>query len=403
MAAPPAEQSPGPARLAQIGLAAETAGGFALLISAQEIRSRQHGAAAVFGHTYAMPVFTTIELLQALVMLPSLLLSVLLFWQRRLWPLAAFLGLLGLQLGWNLALSHGFPGPAEIAAGLDFSYGPLILALARHLGWRERPGLGIWHALPVVLMPLALLAWPELSSSVWWLAGCSASVYLLLALRELDRYHRALRATHSAFEAQSLVWLRRAICGLLLVFLLDVLRVALRPHWPGSEPGLIIAIYLGALCFVGALVWRGLQQPALFAGISLDEPALAAAPTRQECAEDQNTVLASLAERIQRHLHEARPHLDAELTVQTLAAQLGAPAKQVSAAINQHLGRNFNDLINAARVEAACALLRDPARSGDKLLAIQLDAGFGSRTVFNAAFKRETGLTPSQWRRQNRP
>jgi AraC-like DNA-binding protein len=34
------------------------------------------------------------------------------------------------------------------------------------------------------------------------------------------------------------------------------------------------------------------------------------------------------------------------------------------------------------------------------LLAIQLDAGFGSRTVFNAAFKRETGLTPSQWRRQ---
>lgn len=55
-------------------------------------------------------------------------------------------------------------------------------------------------------------------------------------------------------------------------------------------------------------------------------------------------------------------------------------------------------MINAARVASACALLADPARRRDKLLAIQLDAGFGSKTVFNAAFKRETGMTPSAWR-----
>lgn len=350
-----------------------------------------------------MPVFTTIELLQALVMLPSLMLSASLFWKRMLWPLAAFLGLLGLQLGWNLALSHGFPGPSEIGAGLDFTYGPLILALVRHLGWRERPGLSLWHALPALLMPPALLVWPDLGKAIGWLVGASAITYLLRALYELDRYHRALRATHSAFEAQSLVWLRRVIWGLLLVFLLDVVRIAVRPLWPGSEPGLIAAIYLGALGFVGALVWRGLQQPALFAGIGLEEPALAISPALPGESDPPDEAVAALAGRIRQHLLEAKPHLDPELTVQALAAQLAVPAKQVSFAINQKLGRNFNDLINAARVETACTLLRDPSRRSDKLLAIQFDAGFGSRTVFNAAFKRETGLTPSQWRQKNSP
>jgi AraC-like DNA-binding protein len=347
-----------------------------------------------------MPVFSSVELLQALVMLPSLLLSAFLIWRRTLWPLAAFLGLLGLQLGWNLALAHGFPGPTELGAGLDLAYGPLLLALVRHLGWRTRPALSVWHALPALLTPPTLMVWPELGNSVWWLVGTSATVYLLLAQRDLDRFHRVLRATRSAFEMQSLIWLRRAIWGLLLVFWLDVARVAGRAHWPGSEPVFIAAIYLGALAFVCALVWRGLQQATLFAGISAEEQALADDLSCSPGADDARQALAVVAERIQRHLREARPHLDPALTVQALSEQLGLPAKQVSSAINHHLGRNFNDLVNSARVETACALLRDPTRRGDKLLAIQLDAGFGSRTVFNAAFKRETGLTPSQWRRQ---
>ena len=350
-----------------------------------------------------MPVFTTLELLQALVMLPSLLLSAFLFWRRMLWPLAAFLGLLGLHLGWNLALAHGFPGPPELGAGLDFTYAPLILALVRHLGWRTRPALSGWHALPALVMPAALMAWPEIGNNVWWLVGASATAYLLWALRELGRFHRALRATHSAFEMHSLVWLRKAIWGLLLVFWLDVIRVVIRPYWPSSEPPFIAAIYLGALGFVCALVWRGLQQPALFAGISRAEQALADEPAAASAADESLPMLAAVADRIQQHLREARPHLDPDLTVQALSEQLGLPVKQVSSAINQHLGRNFNDLINAARVETACALLRDPARRGAKLLAIQLDAGFGSRTVFNATFKRETGMTPSQWRQRKAP
>lgn len=345
-----------------------------------------------------MPVFSAIELLQALVMLPSLLLSAFLFWRGILWPLAAFLGLLGLQLGWNLALAQGLSVPPELGAGLDFAYGPLVLALVRHLGWRARPMLSAWHALPALLMPPALIAWPVLSDWIGWLLGATSTAYLLRAQFELDRFHRALRATHSAFEAQSLVWLRKAIWGLLGVFALDLMRVAMRPRWPESEPALIAAIYIGALAFVCALVWRGLQQPALFSGISEDEQDLAEPPGPVPLAGDPQQSLAGVAERIQSHLREARPHLDPDLTVQGLSDQLRLPAKLVSSAINQHLGRNFNDLINSARVEAACRLLRDPARRNDKLLAIQLDAGFGSRTVFNAAFKRETGLTPSHWR-----
>lgn len=350
--------------------------------------------------TSRMPVFTALELLQALVALPALLLSAFLFWRRSLWPLATFLALLALQMGLSLVRAHHWPVPAEWGAGLDLAYGPLMLALVRYLSWRDRPGLSRWHALPPLLMPLALLVWPSLAESVWWIVGISASVYVMVALHELGRYHQALRATHSAFEVQSLTWLRACLWTLLGVIALDVLRVWLRPHWPATQPILIAAIYLSALGFVCVLVWRALHQPLVFAGLPGDAAQLSPADLDVRESTGESAELAALATRIEQHLHQRQPHLDPDLTVQLLAEQLGCPPKQVSLAINQVLGRNFNDLINAARVETACRLLRDPQRSRDKLLSIQMDAGFGSRTVFNAAFKRETGLTPSQWRQQ---
>jgi AraC-like DNA-binding protein len=339
-----------------------------------------------------MPQFNPIQLLQALLMIQSLLLAAFLW--RRLWPLAAFLALLGLHMGWNLALTHGLHGIPDARAAFAFAYGPLILAFVRQLAWTSHPRLSAWHALPSLLAPALLFVWPFALRSLWTAVAISIASYLWASFRELARFHRTLRATHSAFELQSLQWLRESLWGLVVLAAIDTLRMALRPALPALDPWLGAATFAGALGFVYFLVWRGLQQPQLFAGLAPADVAVVAEPSLRAPLNE----LELLASQLQQHLDETQPQLDSELSVQKLADRLGWPAKQVSAVINQHYGRNFNDVINAARVASACALLSDPARQGDKLLAIQLDAGFGSKTVFNAAFKRETGLTPSAWR-----
>jgi AraC-like DNA-binding protein len=87
------------------------------------------------------------------------------------------------------------------------------------------------------------------------------------------------------------------------------------------------------------------------------------------------------------------------LTIGALAAQLGLPEYRLRRVINGELGhRNFNAYLNAHRIAWARAALADPARAGEPVLGIALEAGFQSLGPFNRAFKADTGLTPTEFR-----
>jgi AraC-like DNA-binding protein len=85
------------------------------------------------------------------------------------------------------------------------------------------------------------------------------------------------------------------------------------------------------------------------------------------------------------------------LTVSDLAAYLQESPKSVSAAINQGMDMNFNDLINSYRVDAMVRRLRAGDHREFTLLSLALDCGFNSKTTFNRAFKKKMGVTPRQY------
>lgn len=88
------------------------------------------------------------------------------------------------------------------------------------------------------------------------------------------------------------------------------------------------------------------------------------------------------------------------LTIGQLADELQTHEHRLRALINTRLGfRNFADFLNRHRVAEACDRLADPTQSHHSILAIGLDLGYRSIGPFNRAFKQETGLTPTQYRR----
>jgi AraC-like DNA-binding protein len=92
------------------------------------------------------------------------------------------------------------------------------------------------------------------------------------------------------------------------------------------------------------------------------------------------------------------------LTIAQLAERLGMPEYRLRRLINQALGyRNFNSFLNVYRIADAKAALADPTQAEVPVLTIALDAGFSSLGPFNRAFKAETGMTPSEFRRQGSP
>ncbi len=89
------------------------------------------------------------------------------------------------------------------------------------------------------------------------------------------------------------------------------------------------------------------------------------------------------------------------LAIGTLAARFGVPEYRLRQAINEGLGyRNFNAFLNHYRIEDAKMALSEWAQREVPVLTIAMDAGFQSIGPFNRAFKAETGMTPSEFRRE---
>ena len=108
----------------------------------------------------------------------------------------------------------------------------------------------------------------------------------------------------------------------------------------------------------------------------------------------------ALLARLRDLMEHDRAHRTEGLTIGTLAEKLGTQEYVLRRLINGRLGyRNFPAFLNSYRLAEAKAALADPAQADVPILTIALDAGFASLGPFNRAFKIETGVTPSEFRR----
>ena len=89
-----------------------------------------------------------------------------------------------------------------------------------------------------------------------------------------------------------------------------------------------------------------------------------------------------------------------DFSAQRLAALVGEKYNNVSLVINERYGTNFNALLNEYRIQEACKRMNDPKHFGHLTIeGIANGVGFKSRTSFIQAFKKYTGLTPSEYQR----
>lgn len=96
-------------------------------------------------------------------------------------------------------------------------------------------------------------------------------------------------------------------------------------------------------------------------------------------------------------------HAQPDLRVAEVARRVGEAEYKVTQCITGALGfRNFNHMANHFRIAEAKRRLADSDLDHLPILTIALDCGFGSIGPFNRAFKAETGVTPTHFRRERR-
>lgn len=91
-----------------------------------------------------------------------------------------------------------------------------------------------------------------------------------------------------------------------------------------------------------------------------------------------------------------------DLKLETLAEKLKSNRHFVSQVINQYYKTNFFDFINANRIDEAKRLLISDDHELN-IIEIAYAVGYNNKVTFNTVFKRFTGVTPSEYRKQNHP
>jgi AraC-like DNA-binding protein len=102
-----------------------------------------------------------------------------------------------------------------------------------------------------------------------------------------------------------------------------------------------------------------------------------------------------IKERLGRLMEVEKAFKDPDFDLPSAARRIGTSVPNLSQAVNQGLGMSFTRMLNAHRVREARRLLSE---SGMPVTEIAFEAGFGSLSSFNAIFKADCGVSPSEYR-----
>ncbi|WP_340199800.1 helix-turn-helix domain-containing protein [Ascidiimonas sp. W6] len=103
---------------------------------------------------------------------------------------------------------------------------------------------------------------------------------------------------------------------------------------------------------------------------------------------------------LKKFMQDSKPYLNPDLKLHDLAGLMNTSSHVLSTLINTELKVNFFEFVNQYRVEE----FKNRVASGDNkrltLLAIAFDVGFNSKATFNRIFKKNTGMSPSEYLKQ---
>ena len=107
--------------------------------------------------------------------------------------------------------------------------------------------------------------------------------------------------------------------------------------------------------------------------------------------------IAGIQENIRDHFSRNKPFLKHGYSLRMLSEEIHLPLHQLSAFINSYYKMNFNDFVNEYRILCCIEKLLNKEWEFKKLESIAEETGFNNRNTFTSAFKKATGLNPSEF------
>lgn len=283
---------------------------------------------------------------------------------------------------------------------LPFLLGLIVTALimslpveTRHIIFSEDSDVDSGFPLIVVVtIFLAMLLW-----------AIQSGYYVIRIIIRLSKYRKKLKDLFASNEQRELGWLGWVLlitAGTWFFSFASLMSTLIHEN-PlfGYRFGFTLLLIL-----VWTLAYWGLRQKPGFEGRYISKEPNSSESIDSEILVDkkyQRSALSDdqaqrIAEKINATMKQDQLHLDSSLSLHKLARHVAISPNYISQTLNETMGTNFFDFVNKWRIETAKPKI---IANEDTVLNIALEVGFNARSSFYKVFKKETGKTPTEFRK----
>jgi AraC-like DNA-binding protein len=224
--------------------------------------------------------------------------------------------------------------------------------------------------------------------------------YIVLTVFEAYKFNKELKNEFSSIDKYNLSWVKFLAVGAILLWITAVTMSILQLVYDKDiKPELVS--YLAISIFIYAMAYKGLKQPEVIIDEKLSKG-------RREEFKNDSYRKSGLSEedaelflkKLLKVMDEEKPFRNMKLSLTDLSNMVGVSTHNLSEIINKKIEQNFYDFVNSYRVEEVKKLIEYDKNSTYSILAYGFEAGFSSKSAFYSAFKKLTGQTPAQYRKE---
>jgi len=223
------------------------------------------------------------------------------------------------------------------------------------------------------------------------LTGLHLGIYLFLTILLLRKAHKA-KSPKEEKSNRTLYQLKQST----LHFIALILIFALTKIYFGRDLGdYFIATYISLMFYLTSfqIISRSsyFDRPHSF----LEVPV----PKYKKSSLSDNRKQ-QIMEKIQKEMQENRYYAHHLASLSHLSSTIKESPHHISQVINEKMNKSFFELLAHHRIEAAKEMLHQTSSPVTTIEEISEEVGYNSKSAFNKAFKKITGKTPSQFRKE---
>ncbi|WP_117879421.1 helix-turn-helix domain-containing protein [Aureibaculum luteum] len=301
-----------------------------------------------------------------------------------------------------------FPHSLFSTFTLNFLYGPLLYFYIRRISDKYKfKTLDLLHLVPFVFMLIYFMKYYVLpvndklniiiNHKEWEdpffyysliLKAVSLTIYGILTLNEYLKFKKNNEHNNITLWIRNVVVLNGAFVISQLIFLIVISGLLTSSYYvhPQLITLSIVIMFVGYSAYVQPSIFTNQHRLTKIFNFKYEKSRL-----NEELSNELKNELLNL-------FYKEKVYKVSDISLKKLSERLGTDRHSTSQVINEHFKMNFFTLINMFRIKEAQDIFNNDESGDLSIIDVAYDVGYNNKVTFNKAFKKETNLTPSQYR-----